>query len=126
MKFASSIVLAAAAAATAALAAPQHDTTAAANPHSATASSNAHTAASTSTAAAAHSTSAQEPDIQIPYGSTNALWTILPADPTAWAVIAAPGVFNTSAHFSIKDQDKAVATFTAPRASLSSPLPRTR
>ncbi|EJD35114.1 hypothetical protein AURDEDRAFT_117456 [Auricularia subglabra TFB-10046 SS5] len=117
MKFSSTIVLAAAA--TAVLAAPQ-----ASDPHApatsapadAQTASDPHAPATTSGAPASTPTNAQEPDIQIPFGSTNALWRMQPADPSAWAVIKAPGVFNETAHFSIKDQDKAVATFMPPQS----------
>ncbi|KZV85227.1 hypothetical protein EXIGLDRAFT_726346 [Exidia glandulosa HHB12029] len=104
MKFTLAVV---AAAASAALAAPQASS---ANPH--TTAANPH---ATDAAANPHATAAQEPDIKIPYGPSNALWTLQPADPTAWAVLAAPGVFNQTAHFAIKDADKAMATFAPPQ-----------
>lgn len=133
MKFSSSALVITAAAASAVLAAPQaanphatasgHATTSGIQPH-ASASGAAHDphapatksdAHATTSAPAAHSTAAQEPDINIPYGPSNALWKLQPADPTAWAVIDAPGVFNVTAHFAIKDQDKVIATFAAPQ-----------
>lgn len=100
--------------ATAALAAPQAADPAASTPAPAEQSQAPH--GTDAAPAAPKPTTAQEPDIQIPYGSTNALWRLQPADPAAWAVIEAPGVFNQTAHFAIKDQDKAVATFMPPQA----------
>lgn len=103
------------AAASAAVAAPP-----AANPHttSTSATSTSKPAAhvhTTATAPPAHHTAAAEPDIHIPYGPSNALWSLQPADSSAWKVTAAPGVFNVTAHFAVKDQDKVVATFKPPQ-----------
>ncbi|KAH7104381.1 hypothetical protein BKA62DRAFT_768120 [Auriculariales sp. MPI-PUGE-AT-0066] len=121
MKFASSLFVVAAAA-TAALAAPAEPSDGGHGvPPAATvspAASGTSSAATTSTAAPVTKAAAnnQLPDIEIPFSTTNALFRMTPADAGTWEVKEHPGVFNVTAHFAVKNLDKATATFLPPQS----------
>jgi hypothetical protein len=121
MKFSSSLVFVAAAT-SAALAAPQpqaadggHGVPPAATLSSSGSQSAAAPEQTKPADAGAHGAATDaQPDIKIPFTPSNAVWTMTPAD-DSWSWIEAPGVFNVTAPFALKNQDKASAKFAPPQ-----------